>query len=413
MKPKEFDELFRQKFDQNDFEYNPRSWERLEEQLDGRSKRRSIIMWWLMPVAGIAASVALAMGVAPLLKYNGAKPGAGGGLAKVQKTEVVRPAQAAPHPDNAADNIYAYNTGASHANHHAAAKADHRHPAGRHMNEDNGEDVVINLRNALPSNNKASRKAINVNLLDESKAIVKKDDKEKKKQLQAEPQPMATFKPDEEIKRQPTMSVILSGGYNQGSQISGYAAAATIRKNVTEHVFIESDLGYAASNISQQMPYHNQTVVTKNGRAGAAKGTGGAKTTDPKAASDKTTIDDKSYVVNGPLLFDNVNYNMSYVQIHPAVGVKILKVISMGAGPDFQKALADNRPTPSETAPEATERFPLFDVGLMGKAECKITKNMKAGVSYRKGVNSVIAPNANYIDRDYLQFQLNYAVFNK
>jgi len=53
MKPKEFDELIRQKFDQNDFEYNPASWDRLEDQLDGRAKKRSIIMWWLMPVAGI------------------------------------------------------------------------------------------------------------------------------------------------------------------------------------------------------------------------------------------------------------------------------------------------------------------------------------------------------------------------
>jgi len=126
MKPKEFDELIRQKFDQNDFEYDPRGWERLEEQMDGRSKKRSIIMWWLMPVAGIAASVALAMGVGPLLKYNGGHPG-GGELAKVHKTEVVRPAQAAPQTDNAVANndAYAFNTPA--ASRHASKNVANNH----------------------------------------------------------------------------------------------------------------------------------------------------------------------------------------------------------------------------------------------------------------------------------------------
>jgi hypothetical protein len=37
MKPREFDELVRQKFDQNEFAYNPGNWDRLVEQMDGRA----------------------------------------------------------------------------------------------------------------------------------------------------------------------------------------------------------------------------------------------------------------------------------------------------------------------------------------------------------------------------------------
>ena len=63
MKPKEFDELVRRKFDQNDFEYNPANWDRLAEQLDGSAKKRSIAMWLWLPLTGMAASVAFAIGI--------------------------------------------------------------------------------------------------------------------------------------------------------------------------------------------------------------------------------------------------------------------------------------------------------------------------------------------------------------
>ena len=59
MKPKEFDELIRQKFDQNDFAYDPKNWDQLAEKLDGRAKKRSMLMWWWVPMAGMAASNAI------------------------------------------------------------------------------------------------------------------------------------------------------------------------------------------------------------------------------------------------------------------------------------------------------------------------------------------------------------------
>ena len=79
MKPREFDELIRRKFEQDDFEYNPRNWDQLTEQMDGRAKKRSIALWWWMPLAaGMAASVALAIGVVSMRQGDTGNAGVAG-----------------------------------------------------------------------------------------------------------------------------------------------------------------------------------------------------------------------------------------------------------------------------------------------------------------------------------------------
>ncbi len=66
MKPREFDGLVKRKFEEGAFEYKAQNWDRLAEELDGREKKRGLLVWW-MPLIGVAASVALAMGV-PVVK---------------------------------------------------------------------------------------------------------------------------------------------------------------------------------------------------------------------------------------------------------------------------------------------------------------------------------------------------------
>ena len=70
MKAREFDELVRQKFDQDDFAYNPAHWDQLAEELDGRkTKRRTLFMWWA-PLIGVAASMAIALGASTAVSYT-------------------------------------------------------------------------------------------------------------------------------------------------------------------------------------------------------------------------------------------------------------------------------------------------------------------------------------------------------
>jgi hypothetical protein len=76
--------------------------------------------------------------------------------------------------------------------------------------------------------------------------------------------------------------------------------------------------------------------------------------------------------------------------------------------------LADNRPVVSAALDrDNIQSAPLLDIGLIAKTEYSVSRNVKAGLSYRKGMNNVLTLMDKYIDRDYLQFQVKCAVFNK
>jgi hypothetical protein len=109
----------------------------------------------------------------------------------------------------------------------------------------------------------------------------------------------------------------------------------------------------------------------------------------------------------------NISYDLYYAQVSPTIGYKVMRKMSIGVGPDFQRMLADNRPAPSTVDHGTIQVAPLFDVGFIGRSEFAVTKKVKAAVYYRKGVNNIITPMDKYIERDYLQFQLRYTILNK
>jgi len=402
MKPKEFDELIRQKFDQDDFAYNPRNWDRLAEQLDGRAKKRSIIMWWIMPLAGVAASVALAMGVAPLM--NQGLPGKAGVNTGIVKTLKVDGGRHAQNPAPIA-TIYSDNTAVLAAN---TTKHHHTHKNGPVKEENINDEVHIDLLNAVPNNYTTTRKA-NINLLKkEEVATVKKD---KKKEEVAEV--MNTFKP-EAVQKTPKTSIILNGGYNQGNKNTGYTAGATIRRMVSDKVYVESDVAFTNSSIAQAMPYYDVTLKTQWYKDGVpVAGPPSARTTNATDGNPAPVYTKTVTQVNGDLKTNNVSYDLSYLQVSPSLGYKIMKKMSLGIGPDFQKVVAGTQPTPSTTYNGNKQTAPLLDVGLVGKTEYALTKKVRAGIYYRKGINNVLIPSDKFIDRDYLQFQLKCAIFNK
>jgi len=137
-----------------------------------------------------------------------------------------------------------------------------------------------------------------------------------------------------------------------------------------------------------------------------------------KTSAGKTSSPDAAKAVATPQFTTvtkdyNVSYAVSYAQVTPSIGYKIMKKMSIAAGPDFQQMLADNRPAQSTTDRRTIQEAALFDVGFIGKTEYSVTKNVKAAVSYRKGINTIITPTDKYLDRDYLQFQVRCAIFNK
>ena len=140
MKPREFDDLIKQKFDENDFEYNPRNWERLEDQLEGRSKKRSIIMWWWMPLVGVAASVAaLAIGINFMWRQAATGDAGVSGFACNIPCQHSQPLQIQESAPLAINNVVPKN--------HKNKKA------GTVHSSDNKEEIFnINLQNALSFN---------------------------------------------------------------------------------------------------------------------------------------------------------------------------------------------------------------------------------------------------------------------
>ena len=171
---------------------------------------------------------------------------------------------------------------------------------------------------------------------------------------------------------------------------------------------MEGDLAFLGTSNSQQTQYletvpqqahaimRNSTARTIN-----AKNT----TTDAKPTSTPLT---QSYVKT-----ESESYNLYYAQITPSLGYKLVKRMSIGVGPDFQQMLVDNRPAPSDVERGTLKEVPMFDIGFMGKTEYAVTRNIKAAVYYREGINNVITPTGKYIDRNYVQFQVKCAIFNK
>ncbi len=410
MKPREFDDLVRQKFDQNDFAYNPANWDRLAEQLDGREKKRSMMMWFWMPAMGLAASVAMAFGVTAYLNMD--EVGAAKSVAvsqtqnamvksssnaiamlptttpavEMQQERIVRKAtktigKPAPLPEK--DLLAATSIGLKFHNLKTTA-----YQAVR-------QEPIVDLAAAVPT------QAQPVAAHPTEKTETKNN------------KVISTFRNSNAMAantmRKPiNLSVTLAGGISQGNRNSGYMAGANVRKMINDKVFVESDIAFAASDNVQQ------TMILEGGAASISGATSGATAGKPSTSASKTTADGVMEPgVGSTLKMKDVNYSLYYAQVTPSIGYKIMKRMAIGVGPDFQTMLVDNRPAKSEVDRGNIQVAPTFDVGFVGRTEYALSQRIKAAVAYRKGVNGVINPSDKFIDRDYVQFQMRCTVFNR
>ncbi len=412
MKPGEFDDLVRQKFDQADFEYNPRNWEKLTEELDGQKKRRGGLLFWWMPVVGVAASVAMAFGVSTVL-HNGAQ--IGGTTARPQVATAVKhkahtsmamaPARVDVIPaqdDNAAalPEEHASSASAATVTDKLANTTSNKTPNTEHNTE--GTSVAVTIPGTFKSGAAAElEQAAKENLAKKKKNAVVNNG-------------YFTFREPEQVKKEPKVAIILSGGVNYSNNSNGYMVGATARRMINDKVYIESDVAFIGTNNSRKVEYMDYSSSSNNsGTAGAmmagyaAKGTATAgKNTD---LSGKGTTTDPV----GVLKTATQSYSLYYAQVTPSIGYKLAKRVSVGIGPDFQQMLVDNRPEINTSERGNIKVAPVFDMGFMGKTEVAVTKNIKAAVYYREGINNVITPTNKYIDRNYLQFQIKCAILNR
>lgn len=403
MKPGEFDDLVRQKFDQNDFEFSPRNWEKLTEELDGQKKKRGLLFWW-MPLMGVAATVAMAFGVSTVIRHGGGvneTSAAPVEVAKVGKhkahhaqvARVAAPAVVIPAQETAAQEVV-NNTN------------NNEKPQSAYAGKNDDKKTVtatINANVALNSKPVAEEKVV-------ATFAENADPLKKKKKVIVAPG-YYTFKEEDVVKKDPKVAIILSGGVNYSNQSNGYMVGATARRMINDKVYVESDIAFIGTNNSQKTTYLDKTGVGNMGAVSAA----GAATIGAKSSAGKNTDQAKGTTTGseGVIRTQDQAYNLYYAQVTPSIGYKVNRKLSVGVGPDFQQMLVDNRPEASSIDRGNIKVAPMFDIGFMGKTEYAISKGVKAAVYYREGINNVITPTNKYIDRNYLQFQIKCTILNR
>ncbi len=435
MKPREFDDLVRQKFEQNDFEYSPKNWDKLSEQLDGRAKKRGLLVWW-MPLVGVAASVALAMGVTVVMRSgNDLKSGSAEFVAKSQtvknldkvNTGVENNVLTSVSIDNAtiskkggvsrSTRITNLNTAQSNEQvqllvNNSATKTNETTSFSSEEKTSEESYAVKPTLNNTPRTVKSVH--VNIDLLADNTELAKKE-KAKKKVLLNNDKAMYTFNEENRVANHSKTSIILSGGLNFGNRSNGYSIGASARRMVNDKVYVEGDVAFMGSSNTQEVLYSEKVSSASLAKTNSYGGMIAARTGDVNA---KNSGESAPKSTDNPgmtevIKSNNVSYNLYYAQVTPSIGYKIMKRFSLGVGPDFQKMLVDNRPAPSTVDKGNLREMPTFDIGLVGKTEVAVTNNIKAAVYYRNGINNVITPMNKFIDRNYVQVQVKCTIFNK
>ncbi len=385
MKPSEFDELVRQKFEQNDFEYNPQNWNLLSKKLEGNAKNRRINLMWWMPLIGVAASVTMAMGITTIIKN--AAPESSEIKVEVTKSQTLQTENKKKTEipkilvDSAIENTT--NIGITYKKVNTVITKTDSNSIGISM--------AAFTNNYSFTTKKGQKKSFNTIDL-----LAKNEDGNLKKKIKEQPENKNyTFKQEETTYKCPKASIIISGGYNYGNLNNGYMIGATARRMINDKVYVESDIAFTSSNNTQR----NEYIVYTHGNA--ARG------------SSRIAYASDIVNVNGITKISEQSYNLNYAQVTPSLGYKLMKRMNIGVGPDFQQMLVDNRPEPSKTYKGNIEVAPIFDIGFMAKSEYALSKKIKAAIYYREGINNIITPTNKYIDRNYVQCQIKWAVFNK
>jgi hypothetical protein len=410
MKPGEFDDLVRQKFDQADFEYNPRNWEKLTEELDGQKKRRGGLLFWWMPVVGVAASVAMAFGLSTVIRdgsrLNGytAQPQVAAAIkhkaSPAGKSNNITPANIISAQDDNAAVLTEENTtvtpAAADKNTIAAASA----TTTKTEKHSEGTQVAVTVPGTFKSAAATFEETTKESLAKKKKAVAVSNG-------------YYTFREPAEIKKDPKVAIILSGGVNYSNNSNGYMVGATARRMISDKVYIESDIAFIGTNNSRKVEYMDYSAANAGASAAAMPAGYAAKGTLTAGKNTDQVQKGTSTDPVGVLKTSTQSYNLYYAQVTPSIGYKLAKRISVGLGPDFQQMLVDNRPEINTADRGNIKVAPIFDMGFMGKTEIAVTKNVKAAVYYREGINNVITPTNKYIDRNYLQFQIKCAILNR
>jgi hypothetical protein len=191
------------------------------------------------------------------------------------------------------------------------------------------------------------------------------------------------------------ISLGVNGGYNFGTLNSGYALAINAKTQVSSDVFIGGTIGVAMNNIQTT----NTTAVSIPVSNAKAR---------PSAGNQNS--------VNLPAV-TSTTHNLAYIQFNPSVGYNISKNITFSIGGDVQRLVTSKGSEDINVVFDPTQNqsslIPKTDLGITGKTEFKLAKNISTALVYREGVNNLVSNATNgmdYLNRRYIQVQLSYHI---
>ncbi|MGN6567594.1 MAG: hypothetical protein ACTHJ0_06565, partial [Flavipsychrobacter sp.] len=239
MKPNEFDNLIRSKFDENDFEYNPGNWEQLVARMDDKPGKRRTFLWVPMAIiastASIAASLAMIITIPALMHHKAGAP-----IASVHHVDV-------PAKSNAVADMQPIFVPVV-----PAAVNDINNLAKTfNSNTNNRKDNSLSLRAAFDANAQAAR--TNRALLAFNATI--DDDQIKIEEPSNYPVYNTFYSDSKPDKRNAKTTISIAGGLNYGNAISGYSIGATGKRMLGDHFYIESDLAFVNYNTTEKSEY--------------------------------------------------------------------------------------------------------------------------------------------------------------
>lgn len=426
----DFDRGLVEKFETHDYEYNPANWNRLTQSLpESRNSRVKRYIW--LPLSGIAAAIALLIGV-PMLMQKGDSHNT---IANHKKVITAPAAQTTPSVGVVAPQARTIvapseDLQVQPANHQRTSS----YTAHSTNNQSNNIPLTRQAQNRPSFNTPANQQSLAtiqqpvLSPVIENERQLPVTENEHPVILPAESQPVIVRNniPTTQLRQEPVAhtvpktatammiegvqtvdnstslgvdpdnigfqknkkaSLSLTGGYNQGTINTGYAVGVNTRKNLGDKLYLEGDIAFSsARNTQQTLSMETEMFDTYLATAPS------------------------NFVLSPKGSYTSPVANMYYLQVTPVVGFQVVKNVSLGAGADVQRMFRDNDNTIFVANGEAPKPVPRMDYGLVGKTEYTLFRTLKAGVQYRYGMNSVLAPEKNYLNRSYLQVQLKLGI---
>ncbi len=384
MSRNEFDRLLNDKFEQQEFAYNPAGWEQLADRLPANHTDQKVIavVPWLK-ITGIAAALAITVsGVAWFYHTPVKRETTANILREPEQSVTTAGIQTVPLPDkeNTPARTLAYESASATPNNNMIrSKAPVRtHTVvmpgvpDKEYTSDTQDNTTDNehIANFSPESSLIKEKLPDENAGRKDLSVAQAN---KKLNIYDFPASDGSLN----ISRRNASFLSVTGGMNYGSMNTGYMAGLNAKQKLGGRLFVEGDLAMVNNRATETFTQQQQQFAVLN----------------------KAPIDYR-------------NVNLLYVAFNPAVGYQVLKNVSVGLGADVQRMI-NNDDLLVQVTEEIHKTIPGTDIGLTGKTEISLSEKLKAGILYREGVNNFLNSSNQFFDRRYLQVQLKFTVAGK